>query len=178
MKKVKKINSHNKANSTISTDNEMSKLLILILVVALIFALFYVITLFATKNDNSGENNNNEDLNSTIQYEKILAGNILSQKDSEYYVLVYFNSDEYVNLYKNYLVYYASKATNPVPYYQVDMDDVFNKLYISEKSNLNVSNSSDFRFSQTALLRVKDSKVISSYEGKDQIEGKLGRMTK
>ena len=177
MKKAKKVNSQ-KTGSMISTDNEMSKLIILILVVALVFALFYVITLFVTKKDSNVDNNNEENLETTIQYEKILASNILSQKGDEYYVLVYFNSDSYVDFYKSYLSYYSSKVDGSVPYYYVDMDEVFNKSYISDKSMLSATDAKDLRFSQTALLRVRGNKIISTYEGNEQISGKLGRMTK
>lgn len=179
MKKAK-VNSPKKTNSMISTDNEMSKLIILILVVALVFALFYVITLFVTKKD-SGSNSTNEGEKNTeisIQYEKILASNIFSQKSDEYYVLAYFSDDKYLDLYKNYLSYYKTSVDGAVPYYLVDMNDVFNKSFIAEKSNLSVSNIKDIKFSQTALLRIRDNKIISAYEGNEQITGKLGRMTK
>ena len=36
----------------------------------------------------------------------------------------------------------------------------------------------ELKFSQTALLRIRDNKIISTYEGNEQIAGKLGRMTK
>ncbi len=178
MKKAKKINSQKKTNTIISTDNEMSKLLILVLVVALVFALFYVITLFVTKDKNTTNTSNEENTEATIQYEKILATNILSQKNNEYYVLVYFNSDKYVDVYKSYLSYYSSKVENSVPYYFVDMDDVFNNSFVSTESSLSVTKVNDLKFSQTALLRVRDNKIISTYEGNEQITGKLGRMTK
>lgn len=178
MKKTKKISQKNK-NSIISTDNEMLKLIILIIVVALVFAIFYVITLFVTKKDNdTAEVGTDESTEATIQYQKILAGNILSQSSSEYYVLVYFNDNNYVDLYKNYLTYYSTKVENALPYYFVDMDEVFNSSFISDNSNLNVSNAKDLKFSQTALLRIKNNTVVSSYEGNEQITGKLGRMTK
>ena len=178
MKKAKKVNSQ-KTKSMISTDNEMSKLIILILVVAFVFAVFYVITLFVTKKDDSKSDDNNEQsYEATIQYDKILAGNIFSQKKDEYYVLVYFNDDTYVDYYKNYLSYYKTKVENALPYYYVDMDDVFNSSFISEKSNLDVNDAKKFRVSQTALLRIKDGKVVSSYEGNENIAGKLSRMTK
>ena len=178
MKKAKKINSQKRTNSIISTDNEMSKLIILILVVALVFALFYIITLFVTEKDDAASSNNEENTEVKIQYEKILAGNILSQKNDEYYVLVYFDDDKYVDYYKNHLMYYSTKDSNSVTYYFVDMSDVFNKAFISDKSVLNVTKAKDFKFSQTALLRINNSKVISTYEGNEQIKGKLGRMTK
>ena len=133
MKKAKKISQKNK-KSMISTDNEMLKLIILIIVVALVFAIFYVITLFVTKKDNNtSETSTDESTEATIQYQKILAGNILSQSSSEYYVLVYFGDDSYVDLYKNYLMYYSTKVESAIPYYFVDMDEVFNNSFISDK---------------------------------------------
>lgn len=178
MKKAK-LSSPKKTKSMISTDNEMSKLIILILVVALVFALFYVITLFVTKNDSSSTTDKGEnEAQVTIQYEKILASNVFSQKNSEYYVLAYFGDDNYLDLYKSYLSYYKTNVEGSVPYFLIDMDDVFNKSFIAEKSNLNVSDIKDLKFSQTALLRIRDNKIISTYEGNEQITGKLGRMTK
>ena len=176
MKKAKKVN-NKKINSMISTDNEMSKLIILILVVAFIFAVFYIITLFVTKNDdNKNDDSKEQSTEATIQYD--LAGNIFSQKDDEYYVLAYFKNDKYVDYYKSYLAYYKDKVENAVSYYFVDMDDVFNNDFIAEKSNLNVSDVKKLKFSQTALLRISDGKIVSSYEGNENITGKLGRMTK
>ena len=58
------------------------------------------------------------------------------------------------------------------------MDDVFNNSFISDNSNLNVDDIKKIKFSQTALLRIKNGKVISFYEGNENIAGKLGRMTK
>ncbi len=176
MKKAKKV-SPKKTNSIISTDNEMSKLIILILVVALVFALFYVITLFVTKKDTDLPKKTDDDEEVVIQYQNILAGNIFSQKDDEYYVLVYFKNDNNVDLYKSYLSYYKSSVEDAIPYYYVDMADAFNSSFIADKSNL-VSDINDLKFSQTAFLRIRDNNIISTYEGNEQITGKLGRMTK
>ena len=178
MSKTNKNSKNNKKNNTVSTDNEMSKLILLILIVAVVFVAFYIVTLFITKNDENDEITNDENIEATIQYEKILAGNILNQKPDEYYILIYFGDDNYVDLYKNYLMYYSATVSGAVPYYYVDMDDVFNKSFISEKSKLNISNIKDLKVSETALLRIQKGKVISTYEGKDNITGKLGRMTK
>jgi flagellar basal body-associated protein FliL len=178
MKKAKNKNNL-KVNSSISTDNEMSKLILLIVIVALIFGLFYLITLFVTKKDNESSSSSKvDDTQVSIQYKKVLASNILSQKPAEYYVLVYFKDDKFVDYYKNYLEYYSSNVENSVAYYYVDMDEVFNSSFVSDKSNLNVDDINNIKFSQTALLRIRDGKVISSYEGNENITGKLGRMTK
>lgn len=180
MKKANKIvKKQDKKNvSLLSTDNEMSKLIILILIVAAVFVVFYIITLFVTKKDELSNNTTEQSFEATIQYDKILAGNILNQKNDEYYVLVYFSDDQYVDLYMNYLSYYKMMIEEAVPYYTVDMSDVFNNQFISDESDLNVTDSRDFKFSQTALLRIKDGKVISTYETKDDITAKFSRMTK
>lgn len=179
MMKKAKIKSPKKTSSVISTDNEMSKLIFLILIVALIFAVFYVITIFITKKDDNeiSQVNPNEDTEVVIQYSKILAGNILTHTDGEYYVLVYFNNDKYLDLYRNYLAIY-SKIDGAVPYYFVDMDDVFNKSFVGDKSNFDFENIEKLKFSQTTLLRVNNGNIVSTYEGNEQITGKLGRMTK
>ena len=179
MEKKKKANIKNKKknNSIFSSDNEMAKLILLIIIVAAAFALFYVITSLVVKNKDKTENKqeNNEVV---IQYEKILVSNILSQNNTEYYVLAYTSNDSYLDAYKNYLLFYETSKQDAVPYYFVELDNTFNKGFISEKSNLNVDKSENFKFSQTTLLRIKDGKVISTYEGKENITGKLGRMTK
>ena len=171
-----KMKKNKKTNQMISTDNEMSKLILLILIVAVVFVAFYVVTLFVTKNEKETETQN-ETTETTIQYEKILVGNILTEKAPEYYVLVYFDEDNYIDLYKSYLSYYKTKE-DAVPYYYVNINETFNKAYISEKSKLNVSSTKEFKFKETTLLRIQDGKIISTYEGKDNITGKLGRMTK
>lgn len=173
---VKKQDKNKKA--LISSDNEMLKLIILILIVAVVFGIFYVITLFITKDDTTNTNPTDESNTVTIQYDEILAGNILEQKESEYYVLVYYPEDQYVPLYMNHLSYYKMTVENAVRYYTVDMSDIFNKQFVGEESVLNVTDSKDFKFSQTALLRIKNGKVISTYESKDVITAKFGRMTK
>lgn len=172
MKKASK----SKNNSVFSSDNEMTKLLLLIVIVAIAFAIFYVITLFVVKKDE--KTSEPEVTESTIQYEKILVSSILTQKSDEYYVLVYRSNDQYLDTYKNYLSYYEMAKTDSIPYYYVDLDSQFNKSFISEKSKLDVKEAKDFKFSQTALLRIKDGKVISTYEGKDDITGKLSRISK
>ena len=179
MKKTNKKNISKKKNQSIfSSDNEMAKLILLIIIVALAFAIFYIITLFVIKKDEQKTENNEETTEATIQYQKILVSNILSQKDNEYYVLVYTENDPYYDAYENYLLYYEMAKEDAVPYYYVELNNAFNKKFINEKSNLKVEKAEEFKFSETTLLRIKDGKVISTYEGKDSITGKLGRMTK
>lgn len=172
---VKKVDNNKK--TIVSNDNEMMKLIILILIVAVVFGIFYVITLFVTKDETTSDLPE-ESYSATIQYDEILAGNIFDQKDDDYYVLVYYPEDQYVSLYMSYLSYYEMTVENATRYYTVNMSDVFNNQFVADESVLNVTDSKDFRFSQTALLRIKNGKVYSTYETKDIITAKFGRMIK
>ena len=175
--KQKKDKRKKQNNSVFSTDNEMAKLVLLIVIVAIAFAIFYVITLFVV-NKNEKSEATEEIQETTIQYEKILVSSILTKQEKEYYVLVYKKDDKYLDTYKNYLSYYKMAKTDALPYYYVELDSQFNKQFVSSESNLNVEQAKDLRFSQTTLMRIKDKKIASTYEGKDNITGKLSRMTK
>lgn len=177
MKQAKKINNKKGKKSFISTDNEMAKLIMLIVAVGLAFAIFYIITIFVVKKEDTTKPDETN-IEETIQYEKILVSNILTQKPKEYYVLVYTNDDKYMDAYRNYLLMYEMNKEDSVPYYFVELDNAFNKDFKSEESKLDVKESKEFKFKETTFLRIRDGKIISTYEGKDNISGKLGRMTK
>ncbi len=174
--KQKKKKQKMKNNSIFSSENEMAKLILLIIIVAVAFGLFYAITLLVVKKEKT--NKTEPTTEATIQYKKILVSNILNQKDEEYYVLAYKNKDQYVEAYQNYLKYYELSKEDAYPYYYVELDNSLNKNYTSENSNLNTEKTEELKFSQTTLLRIKSGKIISIYEGKDRIKGKLERMTK
>ena len=177
MKKAKKINNKKGKKSFISTDNEMAKLIILIVAVGLAFAIFYIITMFVVKKEEAATPGDT-DTEAVIQYDKILVSNILTQSPKEYYVLVYTNNDKYMDAYNNYLLMYEMNKEDAVPYYYVELDNTFNKEFKSEESKLDVTDSKDFKFKETTLLRIRNGKIVSTYEGKDNISGKLDRMTK
>lgn len=139
--------------------------------------IFYIITSLVTKKDGNLENQENV-YEATIQYDKILVSNILNQSPHEYYVLVYFEDDMYFDLYNTYLSIYATTVEGAVPYYLVDMSEVFNEYFIADDSNLKVTDSKDFKFKDTTLIRVIDGKVVSTYETREDITSKFGRMTK
>lgn len=138
----------------------------IIIILLMVFAVFYIITYFVTKEPKQAE------VEPTIQYKEIIVGNILNLKEDEYYVLVQFEDDKYVELYKTYLNNYSTEKDSK-PYYVVDMTVGFNKSYISAESNLNADKISDIKFSQTTLLKVKSNKIIEEYETNETISAAL-----
>ena len=138
----------------------------IILIILVIVCVFSLITSFVTNKKNNKTNSNEV----TIQYKEIIAGNILNVSNDEYYVLLEFENDNYNTLYETYLTNYASKE-KALPYYKVDMSKGFNKSYIStDKPNLDTDISSELKFTETTLLKIKSKKIVEKYYTNDAIK--------
>lgn len=158
----KKLNQKNIYTSETEMGINYIKIILIILVIVCVFSL---ITSFVTNKKNSKTNSNEV----TIQYKEIIAGNILNVSNNEYYVLLEFENDDYNTLYETYLTNYASKE-NALPYYKVDMSKGFNKSYIStDKPNLDTDISSELKFTETTLLKIKSKKIVEKYYTNDTI---------
>lgn len=159
-------------------NDEVTKLVEMILVVLVIFAGFYIITSFITKkqsNTNSTENVSEDD--KIIQYDEILIGNLFNQPNNEYYVLL-TNDDSY---YKDSLNYYSqsyNQKEDTIRLYTVDTNDLLNKSYIAEQSNINVENIKDFKVSTTTLILIKDKKIQKAIEGDIEVTKELIEISK
>ena len=137
----------------------------IILIILVIVCVFSLITSFVTNKKNNKTNSNEV----TIQYKEIMAGKILNVSNDEYYVLLEFENDNYNTLYETYLTNYASKE-KALPYYKVDMSKGFNKSYIStDKPNLDTDISSELKFTETTLLKIKSKKIVEKYYTNDAI---------
>lgn len=137
----------------------------IILIILVIVCVFSLITSFVTNKKNNKTTSNEV----TIQYKEIIAGNILNVSNDEYYVLLEFENDNYNTLYETYLTNYASKE-KALPYYKVDMSKGFNKSYIStDKPNLDTDISSELKFTETTLLKIKSKKIVEKYYTNDAI---------
>ncbi len=137
----------------------------IILIILVIVCVFSLITSFVTNKKNNKTNSNEV----TIQYKEIMAGKILKVSNDEYYVLLEFENDNYNTLYETYLTNYASKE-KALPYYKVDMSKGFNKSYIStDKPNLDTDISSELKFTETTLLKIKSKKIVEKYYTNDAI---------
>ena len=137
----------------------------IILIILVIVCVFSLITSFVTNKKNNKTNSNEV----TIQYKEIIAGNILNVSIVEFYVFLEFENVNYNTLYETYLTNYASKE-KALPYYKVDMSKGFNKSYIStDKPNLDTDISSELKFTETTLLKIKSKKIVEKYYTNDAI---------
>lgn len=148
--------------STVDTNDEMKKLITITIIVILIFGFFYVITKLAT------ERNFDDDKKPTeveFNFEEIILGDLLNQKADEYFVLVTFEDDVFVSLYKSYLDKYYQKERPEARYY-ANINSIFNKKYIGEESNFDINN---LKFKESTLIKVKNGKITETYEGRQNI---------
>lgn len=162
-------------SEVVSENDEVKKLIQIVVLLLIIFFVFYGITVLLTK---KGDNNLKLEENETeIQFKEILVSKILEQKEVEYYVLIGFEKDLYNQLYENYFNYYQSKG-NVITYYTININNGFNEKYIGDNSNLNVTNVNELRFKEATLLKIKNKKIVSSFEGREEIINHLDKLVK
>lgn len=143
--------SNNKDNEGI--ENIKRFVLILLGILAFI-GLIYLIFMFKEKINKKKE--------PVLQYEKILAKDILGQEEANYYVLIYdFKDDKLQELVSTY------KNKKALKIYEVDKNMALNKGFVSDTSNLKVSNIRDFKVKENTLIEVKGKSIINAYTGKD-----------
>ena len=145
----------------------IKELLTFIIIILVVLGVFYGLTVLVTnKKNNSKKTDTNESTSEAkIDYEKVLAQNALSQKESSYYVFAYVNTDEDVSTYNNDLTSYKNKE-DALKVYYVDLDNAFNKNNFASESNFE---DGKVIFKSTTLLKVENGKVTNVYETKDEI---------
>ena len=152
-------------------DNEISKLFNIFTGVSILFIVFYLITSVVTKKPEVVQQEVVD-----IQYEEILVGTLLDQKESSYYVLATLEDDLSNNLLELYTTKYSEKE-GALPVYKINLNSVFNKTFISDTSKLNITNIEEIKFSKPTLLLIKDKKITSVYETSDKIISQLKILT-
>ncbi len=158
-------------------NNEFTNLIKIVLIVTGIFLAFYLLTYLITKNSED-KKKDIDDAEVTIQYDEILMSNLLKQSKSEYYVLAYDAKDVYYDAYNTYLTSYSSK-TNALRVYKSILSNGFNKSYYDAEgeSKTDVSSIEDLKLNLSTLIKVKDGKIESVYEGHDAIISQLKSLT-
>lgn len=164
MNKTIKLIQPKKTKTLVTSNNEIAQFIKITIGVIALISLFYVITYYKTKTADVTPT----DTTTTIQYEEILVGNMLNQKESEYYVLLTKESDTASTLYSAYKNAYIAKIVH-LQTYTANLNSGFNKMFVATTSQLNGSNITDIKFSQSTLVYVKNNKINAYYEGKNAI---------
>ena len=168
MKKKTKRNLY-KTNS--NSDMEYSKVIKITIGVVVVLALVYFVTALATGEIKFNNKKKVEETETSIQYEEIIAGQILNRNDKDYYVLLFNFTDTYASYYLSIKDTYVKKD-KALPVYIVDLEKDINKGIVAEDSkNIKtyVDNVKSLKVSNPTLIRIKDHKVVQSIEDRDKI---------
>lgn len=154
-------------NKIIGTNNAefekyVFKILIIFIGVLLFLTAFYFITVGIVSGDKQEEN-----AETAIQYEQILAGSSFGMRDQEYLVAYYDFSDE--DLAELSSVIYNYSYMGIFKLYSVDMSEGFNKKYVSENSNISPENASELAIDGPTLIKIVDGSCVDYIEGTDAI---------
>ena len=158
--------------------DEIRKLLIIIGAVCAIMLVFYFITDGVVKNkkDKPKEETPEVKVEPEIDYEHILMGSLFDQDEDSYYVLAYTEDDAFYPVYEAYLEKY-NELEDHLKVYKVNLSDGFNKSYIADESYLDGSDIDEIKVTGTTLIRIEEGYIYLSFEGVDEIIGRLKYIT-
>ena len=148
--------------------SELRKLAYIFGTIILVFLIFYGIAYLKMNNKTKAE----DEIVQSIQYEEILVSNILKQNKDNYYVLIYNDEKDYNNYYYYYVQAYK-KNENSLYVYLTDIQNSFNSVYKADTSNLNVDDISKIRIKEDTLLKISNGRIVSYYEGMENIVNNL-----
>lgn len=148
----------------------IKQLLIYVAIILITLGVFYGITILLTNKQEQNQESNNYEVE--IDYDTILAKDILSQSREQYYVFASTSNDENLNSYLNQIYTYQS-LDDSLKVYEVDLDSAFNKSYMGSESSFETK----IIFKQTTLLKVENKKVTEVYESQEDIDAILKLLT-
>lgn len=163
-----------------SEEYSAKKLLKIIVTLVIIFGVFYLITTFVVK---PITNDKTETPTVTdFDFTKITLNHLLDRKENEYFVIATKKSNgslvnssaNYKIIYNNYINDYK-KQEEALTFYNVDLDDAFNKNYLGET---NISNDlSELKLNEDVLFKIKNGKIKEHYIGSSEIIKALSKLT-
>ncbi len=172
--KKKEVNNKNKENKkieTVKTNSEVKGIIRTALIVALVFGFFYLFTYVLV-----GDFGNDEDtdVETTIQYDEILAGTSFNINTAKYIVVYYdFEDDDATEIATAISTYEAKEDALKV--YTVDLGNALNSNVVSEESNKNPKNATELSINGTTIIRFRDGEVREYIEGTDKVVDYLSK---
>lgn len=158
-----------KTNSSMNT--EYSAVVKIAVGVIIVLVLTYLITALASGEIKLGKKNQEEKKEVSIQYEEIIAGQILNRNHDEYYVLLFNFTDTFASYYLSLKDNYITED-NALPFYIVDLEKYSNQSISTEKEEeivTNIDNVNDLRVMNPTIIRVKNHRVVESIKGRESI---------
>ena len=143
------------------------KLICTIGIILLILTVFYFITTLVIKPIVKDKQPSHVQFDSS----KITMSQLLTRKDSEYYVLAtkesaYLNlgtNMNYTELYRNYIKTYEGKEDS-IKFYKIDMDEAFNSEYWSDEMDID-----NLKINDDVLFKIVDGEIDEYFVGHEEI---------
>lgn len=157
-KKLKSINYESNDTKEIK-----SLIIITVAVIVIVVGLFFLTSYLNNKKTSS---------NIKIDYDTCIVGNMFNRPYDEYYVFLYSATDKNASTYKGLITSYKDKD-DALKVYYVDMNDMFNAAYLSEKSNNKPTDVSEVKIKESALILIKAGKVEKYYESLEDYKNVL-----
>ena len=153
-----------------NTSFSLKSIIIMLIIMFVVFVGFYFITVKVL--DRQETNKTNVPIVSDeYQSEKILFSQMLTRKETEYYVYAYDEKSKLYSLFEQYIKKYDEKE-DKLPIYRIDLNDGMNKNYISNKTVVNDS-LEGLKVSDTTLFKVNNGKIEAFYTQSNDIANAL-----
>ena len=143
----------------INTVRPKTFIIILITITVFCIILYFLTSIFITKDLKNNTNTSNEE--STIT-NKILASDSLKQQEEEYYVYYYDKEKE-----DSSISSIISSINEKV--YRVDTHDDFNSNFVGEPSGI-VEDIKDLKVTSPTVIKVESEKIVAFYSGAEEIK--------
>ena len=154
-------------NSTMS----IKSIVIMLIIMGIVFVGFYFITVKVLDNQSDSNDNNHTVVSEEYQSEKILFGQMLTRKESEYYVYAYDEKSKLYELFEKYIKDYNEKD-DKLMIYRIDLNAGMNKNYVSDKTIVNET-LDGLSVSGITLFKIKDGKIENYYTSTSDIANAL-----
>lgn len=173
MNQIKKYQKEEKNNKDveINTSSEIKKFIILIVVIVSILGIIYLISLLFQKKDYSSIFDNSLESNE-IQFDEVIVGTMLKQKENSYYVLVLDKEDPYYDIFVNYVNNYRNQEYID-KIYTVELNSIFNSGAKAEYTD-----AANLKFNGTTFVKVENGNVSKTYSDSYEIGEIILKMTK
>ena len=132
---------------------------IIICILLSILIIYGITKIFVTKEN---KNNTKDITKGTIDYNKLIVGNIFNTKYIEYYVFVYDGNNKDAIYYSAIIDSYIAKKDAKKVFW-IDLNNKLNEKFIADKNdiiNASPEKISDLKFGTFTLLKIKDKKII------------------
>lgn len=141
--------------------------------VIIALGLVYILTALATGEIKLGTEKKQPTPEAKIQYEEIIAGQILNRKQEEYYVLAFNFTDADATYYLSLKDSYGQNM-DALPFYIVDLEKGFNTSIVVEESP---KNKTELKVIAPTILKIKKGKITERIETKEKVKEFLEKIS-